>query len=225
MIGDMATLSLSTVSGLSEDGLRFACVLHMKGGAKVETTLYRDERHHCWRLRAMVDGKRVSVATRVPGTSRADLALAREQATQLLQRRWDGEFQSTREAAREAQGLATFEELARAYSRGIRQRTGIEDDTISRSVTSMRMILREVGVEMDASSGVLDGEAGGELVRRFQHLRLKAVPSGASEEELGRARRSIDGALNKARALFTPAAMEIYRQEGMKLPELGNAGS
>lgn len=209
MIRDM-----KTTSELSADLLRFKCVLSLAGGAKLETTLVRRQVHHCWALRAMVDGKQTATATRVVGHSKADLALAMKQAVEILERRRSGEVKAVKRE------FATFRELARAYERGIRLRADIADETIGRAVSSVALILRETEHSMGDSSGVLDGDAGGELVRRYQAARLKAVDGDADDEERGRARRSIDGALNKARSMFTPVAMEIYRAEKLVVPDL-----
>lgn len=206
--------SMKNTPGLSEDLLRYECTLSLEGGAKLATTLVRREVHHCWALRAMVDGKRTTTATRVVGTSRADLALAMKQATAALERRWKGDEIKPKKA------FATFAELAKAYATGIKLRAEIADDTIKRTVSSVRLILRASAKDMSASSGVADGDAGGDLVRRFQAVRLAEVAADADDEDRGRARRSIDGALNKARSMFTPAAMEIYRAAKLMVPDL-----
>lgn len=211
------------VGEVSRDKLRFRTLLKLKGGAKVETTLFRIDSSHAWRLRAMVDGKRVVVATRCFGHTREDLELARLQATKLLQELWDGSFQSARAAAREARGMATLGEMARVYATGISARAGTGATTAREAVASAMLLVRtalNVANAECACADCFDGDRGVELLRRFQGARLAAVPKGADEVAAGRARRTIDGAVRKARAMFTGPALELYRAANLKVPDV-----
>lgn len=199
---------------------RFQFTVRLNGGMNREMTAFRRGPGKPWTIKPEVKGRPQWMSLKVVGESKADLELVRKRARLRLQALVDGEFEP-RAAKVKVVRWATIGQLVKAYGAGIALETRIGVPAIKDNVRRLLLIVREAeGLgSQEAALGLSSERLTLELVERFQDGRARAV-AGKSELVKGRARRTMDGTLNKARGLFDATALRVYRKAGLQVPEL-----
>lgn len=203
--------------------LRF--VVRLPGGATKNVTAFRRKPGGPWTIKPKVKGKQRWMSLEVTGQSSSDLALMKTRAKLRLAELAEEKFRPSRAEIAAVPKVPKIGELLDAYAAGIGLETDIGASAVADNMRRLLLLLREV---RPAGAGVRTVEEAralpatvltAELVEKFQDIRMRpAVAADAVTK--GRARRTIDGTVNKARSLFTPAAMVVYRKAGLVLPDL-----
>ncbi len=154
-----------------------------------------------------------------------DVALAKAKALrrEVLEERWDRVF-----GVRAISPLATVGTVLRAYVEHAPE-LEIEPRTAQECAAYLRRVVATVTGVPDPdheSLACLDGEAGARAVRAYKAARLAELAKGRSDNEdeddeaTARAKRTVNSALRQARSVFTARALAIYRDAGLRLPNV-----
>jgi integrase len=169
--------------------------------------LVRGVRQETWTIKFEREGKQVlhnlQATSRKEAVDRAKLKLrAAEEG------RWDALAKSKARLAPETP-MAGMEKLLEVYREGIAGRTKIQPRTIGTNISALRVTVEAVlekKLERVSSADVCTGA----LLKRFKELRMAA---GANVT-------TINSTMTQARAVFSKPALELYKDRGLKLPDM-----
>lgn len=179
-------------------------------------TIYKRDRSPFWMVKFRHAGGMIARSLKT-----TDVKLAVARAKKAFDEVKAPDWVPPAEAKEKARQVALVGAIADAYEAGIRAKSHISSHTARENALCLGKIVTEgLGLKSkddwkEQSAKVLTRT----LVRRFQALRSARVVDGSAIEQ-GRSNLTTDQSWGKARSLFTPLAMEVYEEAGLKLPDL-----
>lgn len=169
------------------------------------------DRSPFWAVDFELQGKRVIHSTGT-GDKVAAMKVAQAKVAAALSGRWEQLGASKLKAE-----VATVGEIVAAYRAGIAARTKVRPRTIGSNVSMLRTIVRAVHGEAAKMEGLRSSILTRELLQQYKEARFAQARTVGEQE---RARTSTNSTLAQARSLFSKAALELYQDRKLKLPDL-----
>ena len=181
------------------------------------------KRNGIWYFKMRKPGTNGAVLVQSLQVRNREVALAKAKALRraVMEERWDRVF-----GVRAVSPLPTLGELLRVYEAHTAD-LEIEPRTAQECAAYLRRIVATAtGGDPDQQSlSCLDGEAGARAVRAYKAARLAESAGGDTDDDEddaeSRTKRSVNSALRQARSVFTPRAIALYRDHGLRVPDVG----